>query len=77
MYLIPRIKKEVEEKLIRLSEDFQTMMQSKIDSTTRVTIIENDALKTEVSVTYTRFTIGLMIHRHTPCVSLNHFFHCR
>lgn len=43
------MKKEVEEKLIKLSEDFQTMMQSKIDSTTKITIIENSALRTEVS----------------------------
>lgn len=44
------MKKEVEEKLMRLSEDFQTIMQSKIDSTTRMTIIESNALKIEVSI---------------------------
>lgn len=43
------LKKEVEERLIKLSEDFQTMMQSKIDSTTKTAIIENSALRNEVS----------------------------
>lgn len=42
------MKKEVEEKLIKLSEDFQTIMQTKIDATTKVTIAENNTFKTEV-----------------------------
>lgn len=45
------MKKEVEEKLIKLSEDFQKMLQSKIDSTTKITIAENNSLKTEVIFT--------------------------
>ncbi|XKL64981.1 hypothetical protein PGB90_005067 [Kerria lacca] len=43
------MKKEVEEKLIKLSEDFQKMLQSKIDSTTKITIAENNSLKTEMN----------------------------
>ncbi|KAK7585928.1 hypothetical protein V9T40_000107 [Parthenolecanium corni] len=43
------LKKEVEERLIKLSEDFQTMMQSKIDSTTKTAIIENSALRNEMN----------------------------
>lgn len=42
------MKKEVEEQLIKLSEDFQTIMQSKIDETTKVTIVENNTYKSEV-----------------------------
>lgn len=43
------LKKEVEERLIKLSEDFQTIMQLKIGTTTKITVAENNALKKEVS----------------------------
>ncbi|XP_065203982.1 cilia- and flagella-associated protein 157 [Planococcus citri] len=43
------LKKEVEERLIKLSEDFQTIMQLKIGSTTKITVAENNALKKEMN----------------------------